>query len=202
VVIAAAVVLAAIAVMASGRERSGRFIGTTVIGSQLLLHTAFALTQPSSGPSQTTLWGRMLFCHHGAGVLTAAQITAARAALGPSASSVHLRATATGVAIDSGAHAVSALAMWASMVLMLAAHLAAAAVMAWWLRRGERAAWAAAARVATRIASLFGPAPSLLIRTRYITFSSGTTDICPNRLWWASASSERGPPGRTVLVLS
>jgi hypothetical protein len=202
VVIAAGVVLAAIAVMASGRERRGRFIGTTVIGSQLLLHTAFALTQPSSGPSQTTLWGRMLFCHHGAGALTAAQITAARAALGASASSVHLRATATGVAIDSSAHAVSAFAMWASMVLMLAAHLAAAAAMAWWLRRGERAVWAAAARVATRIASLVGPAPSLLIFTRHSAFSSGTNDIRPNRLWWASASSERGPPGRTVLVLS
>jgi hypothetical protein len=42
----------------------------------------------------------------------------------------------------------------------------------------------------------------LLIFTRHSAFSSGTNDIRPNRLWWASASSERGPPGRTVLVLS
>jgi hypothetical protein len=202
VVVSAGVVLAVIAVLASGRERRGRFIGATVVGTQLMLHAVFALTQPSSGPSQTTLWGRVLFCHHGAGALTAAQIAAARTALGASASTVHLRATATGVAIVPETHAVSVFAMWAPMVLMLGAHLAAAAVMAWWLRRGERAVWAAAARVAARVVSILSPAPSLVIICRRLVFGGGSGDVALNRLWWASATSERGPPGWTVLVLT
>ncbi|MBN9619274.1 MAG: hypothetical protein J0H43_06025, partial [Actinobacteria bacterium] len=150
----AAGVLLLFAGLVTGRERGGGFIAAAVISTQLLLHAAFALLptvvvllgpHPGLSPgAQTSLWAKLLFCHHGTHPITAAQVDAAKATLG--IASTQLAPTGGSAPVSGavgGAASVLAAAVtsW-PVLLMLAAHLVAASVMAWWLRRGERAAGA------------------------------------------------------------
>ena len=122
------------------RERSGPAIAAVVLLSQLAMHAAFALApMRSTGGDRThgelNRWAAMLLCHNPSHPATAAQVNAARAALGlgplPTApAAMHM----SGPISTGGAG-------------MLALHLVAALAMACWLRRGERAAWAVARRV-------------------------------------------------------
>lgn len=149
VVIVTAVLLAGLAWTLTGAERRGWLIAALVGLTQTGAHLAF---MPPSNPTPLAArvgsvrdWALLLFCHHGSSPIPTATIDAARAALGlpPLPTSGMSGSAMTGHAMSWGQSN-----SWA----MLLAHLAAAAVMAWWLRRGERAAWRTLQRVGQALA--------------------------------------------------
>ena len=194
-----------LAYAASRRERGGLFLGVTVVGSQLLLHAVFALTgrvpapPPGAGPAQATSWAGLLFCHHGGAPVCAAQVASARAALGltnatlPTAGTVP---TAGAPFPTAGAGpSLASMPLTAAALGMLAAHLAAALLTAWWLRRGEQAVWSAArwaaAAVAARLRRPAGHLPGPIRRLRLVVVAN----VRPRpELRWACLRPERGPP--------
>jgi hypothetical protein len=73
---------------------------------------------------------------------------------------------------------------------MLAAHLVAAAVMAWWLTRGERAAWSLIGRVLRSMRTHLVARPPLAPATLSI---AGVVSIAgPTR--WSTPLVGRAPP--------
>jgi hypothetical protein len=80
------------------------------------------------------------------------------------------------------------------MIGMLAAHLAAAALLAWWLRRGERAAWGAARRLARAVTARFALRPRLAAASRPRTRPTIRRRDRRRDLLWAAATCKRGPP--------
>ncbi len=128
--------------LASRRERTGRQIAALVIGSQAVLHVVFVLRERMAGPagSRASLNLASLFlCHHGSTPISSAQVKAATAGIDLSSLTTLARHTTP-------TPPPGWLVGWAPAA-MIAAHLLAATVVAWWLRRGERALWTAACRV-------------------------------------------------------
>ena len=149
----AVLVLFLVGLSLTRRERGGRSISALVLLTQLLMHAGLVLGPAlidGGGQSQTALWGKLLFCHHGGKAVSAAQIEQARVALGVSHVNLPSTAAAPGAFVSS------------AMVAMLAAHLLAAAAMAWWLRRGERAAW----RRVLRVVDSWRPVPRAIAAAR------------------------------------
>lgn len=141
-------------------------IATLVATTQVVLHALL----PSHAGRSTAQWARLLFCEHGSHAATTAQVAAARS---------HF----AGAPHSSGGPG------------MLAAHLVAAAVMAWWLRRGERAAWRAVQRVVSRLVAVFEVVtpvapPAVLVGV-----------WAPVRRLWGTGLAGRAPPRWAVLVL-
>ena len=180
------------------RERRGPAITAAVLTSQLALHVGFTLapmrTMASAGASsELSRWAAMLLCSDADHPATVAQVDAARALLGlgplpapPAAmapTAMHMASPFT----TSGAG-------------MLAMHVGAALVMAWWLRRGERSAWAAARRVvAVIIASVQRSLP--LSPANRAPRPIG--DVWTPRPWsWGTGLAGRGPPAGLVPVLT
>lgn len=191
VLLAAVAVLFAFGEVWSRRERRGPFIAAVVLLSQAGLHAAFAYA-PMRGAEgdgvgpELTRWSAMLLCHQAHHrPATAAQVNAARAALGmgplPTPPAMHM----TSPVSTGGAG-------------MLALHLGAALVMAWWLRRGERTAWTAAHRmVATVVAA--GRAPRTVVFLRAAFHAVG--DVwAPHRWTFGAGLAGRGPPRALVPV--
>ena len=175
------------------RERHGAGIAAVVLASQLGLHAAFALapsTSMTSGTSTSELnrWAAMLLCHTAGHPATAAQVNAARAALGlgplpqvPMAMHMASPFTTGGAA-------------------MLATHLVAGVAMAWWLRRGERAAWAGARRIVRAV--LTGVRSVHPLVPPVATLRAAGTAWTPRRWTWRTGLAGRGPPGALVTVLT
>jgi hypothetical protein len=153
VALAAGAALALFALAMTGRERRIGFIAASVISTQLVLHVSFALAPLLAGRSQdqTALWAQILFCHHGPSPITAAQVAAARATAGLSHADLPAALTGAGPAPHPDLLDAITASWW--VAAMLAAHLAAAAVMAWWLRCGEKHAWQAIRRAAATVGS-------------------------------------------------
>lgn len=181
----AAACLFGLGLAVSGRERSGRQVAALVVTTQAALHAAFALVPAGSAamhPASRANWAALLFCQHGERPVSAAQIAAARAGLG------------LGPDTATPAHSLIG---WGAAA-MLAAHLLAAGVLAWWLRRGERAAWATLRRIVTRLGrvlALVTPAAP----ARPVPVTRGWV---PVRRVGRSAAAGRAPPRglRTVLL--
>lgn len=136
--------LAVVGWVAARRQRSGGSIAALVIGTQLLLHVSFAapVLLPllrSRGRSRVSALAALFLCHHSA--VTAAQVHAATGGIDPRQ-----------LAVAAGTSAPHAAAVVVAALPMIAGHVAAAAAMAWWLSRGERAIWAAACRVVGALA--------------------------------------------------
>lgn len=191
--VASVIVLFAFGLAWARRERRGPAITAAVLTSQLALHALFALapmrTMAGSGAnSELNRWAAMLLCSDAGHPATAAQVNAARALLGlgplPAGTpAMHMASPFT--AAGAG---------------MLAMHLGAALVMAWWLRRGERMAWAAAQRVVTVIiAAARRCLPLLSTNTAPRPFSVAWT---PRPWSWRSGLAGRGPPAGSVPVLT
>lgn len=169
----------------TGRERSGRVIGAVVVASQAVLHVGFDLTaQPDpTGPSPIMAWARMLWCADGTHPTSLAQVNAARAGIGmgplsAGAPMAHMPATVSAAGLG-----------------MLAAHLSAAVATAWWLRRGERAAWSLTLSI---VASAL-PTLIVLVPTVERVCSITGRIWSPARHSWAAALSGRGPPAGVVV---
>ena len=135
-----------VAVPLAGRERGLPGIGLCLLGGELALHALFCLGQSRMGPVPATaastrvvaLAGRLL-CGEPPRRLgpAAAEQILHRAGIGPASA-------ATGMPGMSGMASHDAHAMSMSLVpgpAMLAAHLVAALVLGWALRRGEAAVW-------------------------------------------------------------
>lgn len=192
---AAGLVVFLVGWLLAGRERSGRLIGLLVVLTQTVLHLTFAVTSmagmagmPAASPGgsgSAAMWAQMLFCHHGGHPVTAAQVLAARASLG---------VTAPPAPPAGPVHTLSVLP--AGALPMLAAHLAAALLMAWWLRRGERAAWQLARRV---LGVLLLPCHRHVL---CVPRPAGLRPVggawVPSRRIWMSAIASRGPPARRI----
>ena len=134
VVLAATGLLVLLGLAAGREERSGWQIAALVLSTQLVLHVAFMLTAPATATG-TGLLGRVLICHSGPRPVDPALTDAVRRSIGQ---------VAAAGAGQAGSHST------AGMLPMLMTHLLAAGFMAFWLRRGERAIWAAARRSSTR----------------------------------------------------
>jgi hypothetical protein len=190
VLVPATTAILAFAVLASGRQRSGRYLAAAMIGLQAALHVGFTLAAARTGPSQTTLWGAVLFCHPSSSAPTRAQIETARAILGVSNRNAPVSAVQLAAAT---AHAGAGMD-WTMAALMLLGHLIAAGMTAWWLRRGERSLWAVSRRAVARL--------NPTLRTHLPVLPGSIIVPVPNRvqrprtLWWAATRSERGPPPR------
>ncbi|WP_165965428.1 hypothetical protein, partial [Actinomadura bangladeshensis] len=115
-----------VTLMLAGHERSLATILGGLLGGQFALHTLFTAAAPHTPPPMPAT------AHHAA-------------AMDPSA--VHT--SAMHAAMSAGADTMAASAPHdPNGLVMTLAHCVAALVAAWWLRRGERAAWAMARRVA------------------------------------------------------
>jgi hypothetical protein len=172
----------------SRRQRGGRCLVALVVVTQLLLHVGFALCGMRGGGSgRGSMWDMVLLCHPIGHAPSAAQLAAARAAV----SGLQLPHTAAPASMNQ---------LGAMALLMLGAHLLAAAALAWWLRRGERAAWAVAARIVATIrrAASCWQAPAQLTTValraaRPISFSSQA---------WREQLPSRGPPRPRQFILA
>lgn len=176
----------------SRRERRGPAIAGVVLLSQLALHAAFAFAPMRSGGiragDEVNRWAAMLLCHNATHPATAAQVNSARAALGlgplPAAPpAMHM----TSPVSTGGAG-------------MLALHLGAALVMAWWLRRGERAVWTVARRVVVSVVATVRPVPPTSVPAP----SAGAAGLVwtPRRWTFGAGLAGRGPPVACVRVLT
>ena len=172
----------------SRRERSGRCLGPLVVGSQLAVHTGFALFgMHSSGAGRGPMWDMVFLCHPIGHAPTPTQLAAARASV-------------SGLQLPHAASPESMNQLGAMALLMLGAHLLAAAALGWWLRKGERTAWAAAGHVAAAIRSAtdgwYSPVGRAIIVVAERTCSLSSQA-------WREQLQGRGPPtlGRSVIVL-
>lgn len=81
---------------------------------------------------------------------------------------------------------------------MTLAHVAAAAVAAWWLRRGERAVWGLARRVASAVGVVVGlallPTPPATSAGPRVRVRPGATPPRPRRPFLRHVVVRRGPP--------
>lgn len=181
------VALFTLGVAMTGRERGGRLIGVTVLGSQTLLHATFssAAHHAMSGPSPVSRWASILLCVHGAQPASLDQVNAARALMDMSPLTASSPAP-----MSSMPDTVSAAGS-----VMLAAHLVAALATAWWLRRGERTAWSLIGHVVATIVQVLAPPPPCPTTARPAT---APIWIAGPRIW-ASAVAGRGPPSAVVV---
>lgn len=171
------------------RERRGPAIAAVVLLSQLALHATFAFAPMRSmggDRSELNRWAAMLLCHNPAHPATAAQVNAARAVLGLGPLPTEPPAMHMASPFSAGG------------VAMLVLHLGAAVVMACWLRRGERAAWAAARRVVAVVVAAGRPVrpavrPSLSVHATGIVW-------VPRRWTFGAGLAGRGPPAALVTV--
>ena len=176
--------------MLTARERGGRFLGVAVVSTQALLHLLFAnIGRPPAGASGQGV-AALLLCSHGSAAIDAGQLAAAQRTLG-----VPLGPVDAGAAVG-----------WvpSSPAAMLAAHLVAALGMAWWLRRGERAAWSAIRQVARRVTALLPnrPAPVLLVALAYVARPRDAAGRAARALLFSYVQGMRAPPvSRSPLIL-
>ncbi|MEO9137580.1 MAG: hypothetical protein ABI345_00785, partial [Jatrophihabitans sp.] len=173
---------------ASRRERSGVQLGALVGGSQLAAHGWFvlpavlALFRARSGAPSDSALVAALFCHHGAVAVSPADLAAATRGLDLSS----LRTSA--VASAAAAHAGTG-GMVGQLALMMAAHLGAALVVAWWLRVGERRAWSVVRRLVRACTLRYSfPVP----HAAALVVVAGRLVLTPRR--WSGVLSGRGPP--------
>lgn len=176
---AAALGLFAVALVASKRERVGWQIAGLVGATQAAVHAAFAYA-PAGHAAGGQNWAKLLFCQHGEQPVSAQTVAAARA---------HLSGGAMDAAMSHSAPVGLAAAA------MLAVHVVAAAAMAWWLRKGERTAWAAVRRVVSRLTRV-ADGPALVVTRCAQVFG----DVwAPVRRAYEAGLAGRGPP---ALVLA
>ena len=181
VLLAAAAGLFAFGAVWARRERGGRAIATVVLLSQLGLHAAFVLAPVRAGghdgaTPELNRWAAMLLCNNAGHQATVAQVNTARAALGlgplpTSPPAMHMAGTFT-----------------AGGASMLGLHLGAALVMAWWLRRGERAAWAVAQRIVAA-----GRPVATVIPSCATSRAAGVVWV-PRHWTFGAGLAGRGPP--------
>jgi hypothetical protein len=187
----------------SCRERSGPQIAVLVLVTQALLHLSFMLSTMShtmsggmsSAPLSTAELAKMLFCFPGTATPSAAQVASAMSGVDTS----HLTAAATPSTMHM-AWQMNDNPFTPAGLGMLSAHLVAAAVMAWWLRRGERAAWSVIDRVITTLATarVRQPAPSTPTRLQVVAEL-----WLPTQQVWGSGRAGRGPPtARRLNILT
>jgi hypothetical protein len=72
---------------------------------------------------------------------------------------------------------------------MLGAHLVAAGVLAWWLRRGERSAWRALRRIVTRLTAAVD-----VVLPAYSVLLAAIAAWTPSVRLWGAATAGRAPP--------
>jgi hypothetical protein len=191
---AAVGVLLVIGLALSRRQCSGRVIGGLVVGTQLVLHAGLTFFGAGSGSGdQTALWTRLLFCHRPVQTITAADVTTARASLG--LANVHL--SSGGTPIASTPSLLSSL-LSLPVLGMLAAHLVAAAVMAWWLTKGERFAWSLISRVVRAIRTLVVTRP--LLASVGLRVAAAAPTAGPTR--WSTPLVGRAPPNVSSAFLT
>ncbi|TYB49584.1 hypothetical protein [Actinomadura chibensis] len=117
-----------VTLMLAGHERSLPTILGGLLGGQFALHTLFTAATTAAGPVQRSAAVPHDPAMHGPG------------AYDPVTPGSALHAT--------GADVLTPVAHGSGGIAMTLAHTIAALAAAWWLRRGERAAWALARRVA------------------------------------------------------
>ncbi|MFI0357124.1 hypothetical protein [Actinomadura sp. 9N407] len=102
-----------------------------------------------------------------------------------------------GASSTGGHHAPAEIAGHESGTAMTLAHIGAAVVSAWWLRRGERAAWSLARRIAERPARLLLTIEPVTVppRTPRVTVAEITTGPAGRIL--RHQVVRRGPPRRS-----
>ncbi|MEU1408999.1 hypothetical protein ABZ471_43245 [Streptomyces sp. NPDC005728] len=153
-----------------GRERSLPGIGAAMLLTQAGLHLAFDAAGRTTGPGRTHLMSR-----------TAAVPGHTMAAIpGHGTAAMHAHATAHAATVH--AHA-------------MAAHLLAALVASWWLRRGEAALWSLLRRAVALVPGLVAwwrGAPLPLPAGRAPSVPVGPAP--PRRTALRHAVSRRGPP--------
>ncbi|WP_375498384.1 hypothetical protein [uncultured Jatrophihabitans sp.] len=146
--IASVLGLFALAFALTGAQRRLPVITGLVLMTQTAMHVGFtavgmrAIASPTAASGERSLLS-MVLCHNPAHTPSAREVVAARATL----ASLHVSAPAATQATTMPAGSM----LTPSMAWMLAAHLLAATVMAWWLARGERAVWRCARRVVQTI---------------------------------------------------
>lgn len=190
VILAGIVALFLIGTCLSGRERRGGQIAVLVLATQALLHVGFMASSMSTtmsgsmpgSPSAMTpaMLAKMFLCFPAGVTPTADQMATAMAGIDTS----RLTSPATAGHMSDNPFTAAGLGM-------LCAHLVAAAVMAWWLRRGERAAWSGLQRAIT-----------VLTASSSRTLPAWTTPSVPAAVdvWvalqqvWGSGLAGRGPP--------
>jgi hypothetical protein len=193
------VCLAGLGWMVTGKERSGPGIAVLVVTTQLAAHLAFAaqplvplLLDRGTGrraPSTAEL-AALLFCHHGTHAISATQVHQAAQGLNLSAATV-ASTTTPGIALWS---------VVVAAVPMLAAHLGAAGVLAWWLRCGERACWAAARAVLVTLRAGSEISSDLLARISVRVVGPQTAHLAQPRI--GAPAARRGPPPLLGAVYS
>jgi hypothetical protein len=178
--------LLALGWLLAGRQRGGPQLTALVLGTQAVLHLSFMATSMQmntavSGSSGASLASR-LFCHTGSLAPTSAQIATALARIGTGPTQTVTTAHISWFAL--------------SEIPMLLAHLLAASVMAWWLRRGERAAWATLNRA---VAAVIEPLSSRLVVIGDLVTPHSRPWAARSRIW-ASDLTGRGPPRPTQII--
>jgi hypothetical protein len=186
----------------SRRERSGPQLTVLVLVTQALLHLSFMLStmshtmgagMSSPAPLSTAELAKMLYCFPGTATPSAGQVATAMSGMDTS----HF--TAATPATMHMAGQMNDNPFTAAGLLMLSAHLVAAAAMAWWLRRGERAAWTVIDRVITTLTTARVPqlAPNTPPRLQVVAEL-----WLPTQQVWGSGRAGRGPPtaGRLNLL--
>lgn len=193
-VIGATALLFLLGLALSRRERGGFQVTALVLVTQALLHLSFIfsamavgtpiVTGRSVAPMSAAEMARMLFCFPRTVAPSSAQLSAALAAL----HSGHV-GTATASAPRMMCNPFSTAGL-----LMLGAHLVAATAMAWWLRRGERAAWTALRRVITTLRSF---AVAVTVVSPPVRVPVDGRSWRPTQRVWGAGLAGRGPPRGT-----
>lgn len=198
-------VLLALGTALSRRERSGLQITVVVLVTQALLHVGFMLPTMSTSMSSSMPGGtstpvplssaalaKLLFCFPDTAAPPAAKVTAAMSGMDTSHLSRPPMTTATQVAAHMSDNPFTVAGLG-----MLTAHLLAAAAMAWWLRRGERAAWSVVERVVT---TLISRPVAVLVAGRPERLRTVDDMWLPTQRVWGSGLAGRGPPGADRLA--